>query len=125
MDPVLGVIIGAIISALSAWVIQLRKLSGNIATSEAASLWQESSSIREDYRERIRVLEDRIVRFEKEHDELRSIHSVLRAENVDLHDKHVKCERKIAQLEERCEVLGHENAQLRNTIQRLGGFSES
>jgi chromosome segregation ATPase len=47
VDPVVGIVIAAIVGPLGAYLLAARKLSGKVATSDATDLWAESRSIRE------------------------------------------------------------------------------
>lgn len=47
VDPTLGVLVAGIVGPLGAYFLASRKMSGKIATSEAAQLWEESRAIRE------------------------------------------------------------------------------
>lgn len=54
--PVLT-LIGLIVGPVITWKIAKRKTSGNIETSEAAQLWEESNKLRQEYKERAEKLE--------------------------------------------------------------------
>lgn len=47
IDPVVGVIVAASIGAVGAYLAAAHRMSGKIATTEAAQLWDESRAIRE------------------------------------------------------------------------------
>jgi FtsZ-binding cell division protein ZapB len=53
IDPLVGIIAVAIIGPVGAYLLAARKMSGKIATSEAADLWAESKAIRDWSMERI------------------------------------------------------------------------
>jgi chromosome segregation ATPase len=57
IDPVLGIIIAAIVGPLGAYLLAARKLSGRVATSDATDLWAESRSIRQWSTARIEALD--------------------------------------------------------------------
>jgi predicted RNase H-like nuclease (RuvC/YqgF family) len=94
-----GGLLTTVISAGVAYFTVARKLSGKVNTTEASELWKESSSIREDYRERLRFsdealrrLEERIQKLEESNDallnenrQLRQRVDELQRENADLH----------------------------------------
>jgi len=85
MNPALIIAISAaIIGPLLTYLSSARRLSGRITTSEAASLWQESSSIREDYRTQIKALNRIIARCESRITELEKINKELNRENNNL-----------------------------------------
>ncbi len=82
---------GALLTALGAWLIKARQLSGKIKTSEAEELWAESRAIRDDYRDRLqqieqrnRDLEDRIARCEDSNHLLSTGNEELRELNAEL-----------------------------------------
>jgi hypothetical protein len=75
--PLIAAVIAATVGPLLAYIAATRKLSGKIATSEAADLWAESGKIREDYRNRLghadlraAALEERVARLEHRNSEL-------------------------------------------------------
>lgn len=117
-------VVGAVVAALGTYIAAAKRLSGKINTSEAESLWAESSSIREDYRNRIAHAEERQAALEKRVADLEKANTDLRNENLTLRERNLECERHSAQLEERCEHLNEENDRLRRTIKRLGGFTD-
>jgi hypothetical protein len=96
IDPIFGVILVALISPLGAYLVAAHKMSGKIATTEAAQLWEESRSIREWSAARIdkcdeeigrltdqlRIARARITEVEKEN---RRLEKLLR-EREDRHD---------------------------------------
>jgi hypothetical protein len=47
IDPVLGVLIVGIVGPVGAYLVAAHKMSGKIATTEAAQLWEESKAIRD------------------------------------------------------------------------------
>lgn len=57
--PVL-VFAGVVVSGLVTYFIARRNTSGNISTSDAASLWEESNNLRKEYRDRAELLEKRL-----------------------------------------------------------------
>jgi predicted nucleic acid-binding Zn-ribbon protein len=124
VSPVAATVLAALIAGLATYIAAARRLSGKIDTSEAQSLWAESASIRDDYRNRIAHAEERQAALEKRVADLEKANTDLRNENLKLREQNLECERKIAQLTERCEHLARENDRLRRTIQRLGGFDD-
>lgn len=56
LTPVL-VFAGVVVSGVISYFIARRNNSGSISTSDAASLWEESNSLRQEYRERAEKLE--------------------------------------------------------------------
>lgn len=51
---------GVVVSGIVTYFIARRNTSGNISTSDAASLWQESNTLRKEYRERAENLEKQL-----------------------------------------------------------------
>jgi chromosome segregation ATPase len=86
LDPTLGVLIVGIVGALGAYLAAARRFSGKIASSDAAQLWQESASIREDYRARIATLESRVGVVETQNSDLANVNSDLVQQVRDLKD---------------------------------------
>lgn len=76
--PILVAVLAIVAGPLVAYVTANRRLSGKIATSEAADLWAESSSIRDDYRARISTLEARVETLEQKNTELERANDELR-----------------------------------------------
>jgi regulator of replication initiation timing len=67
VNPALLVaLLGVIFAPLLTYVVAARRFSGEISHSEATDLWKESASIREDYRQRIDTLEERLRTIESE-----------------------------------------------------------
>jgi chromosome segregation ATPase len=64
VDPVLGVIVVALIGPLVTYLIAARKFSGKIGSSDAAELWTESRSIRDWSAARIAELNQLVGRLE-------------------------------------------------------------
>lgn len=50
---VLGGVLTALVSALGAYILAARRMSGRIETSAAKELWDESAAMRVDYRDQI------------------------------------------------------------------------
>lgn len=51
---------GVVVSGLVTYFIARRNTSGNISTSDAASLWKESNDLRQEYRDRAELLEKQL-----------------------------------------------------------------
>lgn len=64
MDPIVGVVLAALVSAFASYLAAARRLSGKINTSDAAELWSESRSIREWSAERIAHLTAQVTELE-------------------------------------------------------------
>jgi predicted RNase H-like nuclease (RuvC/YqgF family) len=92
----------ALISPLIAYVVATRRLSGKVSTSEASELWKESSSIREDYRDRLRYSDEQLRRLESRISALEESNNELREENH--------------RLRKTCEALTRENEALHEQV---------
>lgn len=103
----------AVIGPLATFYMATRQLSGRINTSEAASLWQESASIREDYRQRIAEAEKRQAHLEERVAKLETANNTLQAENLEL-------ARKNFELDAQIQALIKDNEGLTKRLIRLG-----
>lgn len=93
MDPaVLIPIVIAIITPIGAYVLAARRMSGKIGTSDAEQLWEESRSIREDYRTRLLQANERALSLEVRMAKAEATNNELMQENYE-------CKRKVAELE--------------------------
>jgi peptidoglycan hydrolase CwlO-like protein len=86
LDPTLGILVVGILSALGAYLAAVRRFSGKIGSSDAAQLWLESASIREDYRARIQALEQRLSVVETQNTDLAIVNNDLVQQVRDLKD---------------------------------------
>jgi ubiquinone biosynthesis protein UbiJ len=91
MDPLVGVVIAAVVAPVGAYLAAARKMSGKIQTSEATQLWEESRAIREWSAERLKTCDDEI-------QALRSTVRDLLARVDALEKRNVELERENAQL---------------------------
>jgi len=128
MEPtIILTLIGILAAPLLGYLAAARRLSGKVASSEAADLWEESRSIRQDYQKRIEELnkviyncQQRIDELERRNDqlylengnlkrmiegheatidELRSQLHRVSEENITLRDENVKLRRRVTELE--------------------------
>lgn len=77
VDPLIGVIVVALIGPLGAYLVAARRFSGKIASSDATDLWAESRSIREWSQKQLDQLAIRIRTVEEENTQLRAtVHSL-------------------------------------------------
>lgn len=114
MDPALYALIGVVLAALIGQVVQLRKMSGAVGTSEAQTLWEASDRIQQAQAKELESLKKRVDSLEADRDELRT-------KNLQLMDDKLKLEREKTQWQERCEALYRENGHLKTLIEkRLG-----
>jgi peptidoglycan hydrolase CwlO-like protein len=72
-----------------------RRLSGRIATTDASKLWDEANQIREDYRARIKELNEVIGRCEARIDSLETRNDMLAKENNNLQNVIGKLEKEL------------------------------
>lgn len=84
IDPVMGVVMAAVIASLSTYLVAARTLSGRIKNSDATELWAESRSIREWSAERIRELIEQIDLLEKRLGDVEAANNVLADKNREL-----------------------------------------
>lgn len=109
-------IIAAVIAAVGAVWLQNKRLSGKVETSEAASLWQEAASQREDYRERINAQNDRIAKLEERVARAEERNTKLAEENIELRRKLSDTEVTLHECQDKLADVERENESLRNTI---------
>ena len=119
-------IVGALLAPLVTYFINARKLSGKIATSEAADLWEESRAIRESLEERNTRLRERIDELEHRVDALRERNAKLWLENGTMrrmlgeHEATIKSLREeMDDLRKRNATLERENRSLRKRVKEL------
>jgi hypothetical protein len=82
----------ALVAPVGAYVLAARRLSGRIATTEAAQLWAESASIRDDYRTRLLQAEERALSVEIRMSALETKNNELTRENYQLIHRVEACE---------------------------------
>jgi hypothetical protein len=63
-------LVAAVAASFASLLVAARQFSGRIGTSPAVALWQESANIRKDYSDRIKILEERLLRLEEKNDGL-------------------------------------------------------
>lgn len=93
-------IVCALIAPMVTYIVAAKRMSGKIATSDAGELWEESKSIREDYRERILAAAERTVQLEARVGTLEGINNQLQNENFQLKHKVEQLEELIVKLRE-------------------------
>lgn len=89
----------AIVAPIGAYIVAARRMSGKIETSDANALWEESRSIREDYRARLTSVTDRARELEARVAKLESINDALSRENYELKVQIIRMEALIKSLE--------------------------
>jgi predicted RNase H-like nuclease (RuvC/YqgF family) len=85
--PVTIAVVAAVVGPLLTYLAAARRLSGRIATSEAASLWAESAAMRQDYLARITQLNATVERCQARVQELENYVDKLREMNGTLRDQ--------------------------------------
>lgn len=116
---VLG-ILGAVVAPVLGYLAAARKLSGRIATSEAASLWAESSAIRADYREQLMNANARIATIEVRLKEMEEHNGSLNSQNERLLHTVEVLETTIVTLRDRIAFLERENDRLHVELKEKG-----
>lgn len=109
----------AAIAAAGAFYAAQRRMSGKIGSSEAQSLWQESASIREDYRMRAAAAELRILSLEGRLVAMEKDHAATLRDNLELMQKVIQLELQVHDLQARLDRSEAENRFLRKRIQTL------
>lgn len=112
-------ILALIVGPLGAYIGISRRLSGKIGTSEAADLWAESKSLREDAAQKLAISDNRVSALEVRVRELERDNTTLSRENFDLVRKQSVDETDIKALRSRIETLERENADLREQVHTL------
>lgn len=117
LAPILG-FLGIAITALGAFIVGNRRLSGRIASSEASSLWTESASIRTYLAEQLEADRKRITDLEARVATAEAGNIALARENLELIRKLTAAEGTIGALRDEVADLRRENDALRNTIRK-------
>lgn len=99
LTPVL-VFAGVIVSGLVTYFIARRNSSGNISTSDAASLWKESNALRQEYRERAESLEEQLEAVNEKLQAVMEELSMLKANSSSMEAKIESLKKIIADLQE-------------------------
>lgn len=94
-----------VLAPLVGYLAASRRLSGKIGTSDADALWDESKSIREDYRAQLNNANQRVLALEARVARCEATNTEVVRENI--------------ALQRRIDVLERENADLRGEIERL------
>lgn len=105
--PILGGgVVGVIVSAVTGYLLAVRRFSGEIDTSEAQQLWNEARAIRDDQRvkldrsdERSLSLEIRVAKLEDRNNDLTTENLHLRAEVEECKRLGERMRERIAELE--------------------------
>ena len=99
VTPVL-VFAGVVVSGLVTYFIARRNSSGNISTSDAASLWKESNALRQEYRDRAELLEKRLTEVNEKLQAVMEELSTLKANSATMEAKIESLKRIIAELQD-------------------------
>jgi uncharacterized coiled-coil DUF342 family protein len=119
MDPVVGVILAAVVGPMGAYIVAARKMSGQIKDSEATELWAESRSIREWSTSRVKELDDHVNELELRLTELEIKNGELASENRRLVREAVEAQVTIQEQRARIETLITDLDAARQLINRL------
>lgn len=90
---------GVIVSGVVTYFIARRNTSGNISTSDAASLWKESNTLRQEYRERAELLEKRLEEVNTKLEAVMEELNTLRSSSKDMAAKIESLKKVIAELQ--------------------------
>ncbi|HMS83607.1 MAG TPA: hypothetical protein PKD12_08155 [Nitrospira sp.] len=112
-------VLALIVGPLGAYIGVSRRLSGKIGTSEAADLWAESKSLREDASAKLARCDERVVGLEVRVRDLEKDNTTLSRENLDLMRKVNADETDIQTLRARVELLERENEELHALVNTL------
>lgn len=112
--PALAAIVTAGGASLVTYFTMRRAKSGQINSSEADVLWEESASIRRELREQIQQLEQHLARNEAEI-------AALRSENAELKHEVLTLRAENAGLKAQIEKLREENVELRTAQTSMKG----
>lgn len=104
LTPIL-VFAGVVVSGTVTYFVARRNTSGNISTSDAASLWAESNKLRAEYKERAEKLEKRL-------EDVNAQLSEVMRQLTDLKTNSVVQEGKILELQRIIKELREENQRL-------------
>lgn len=115
MEPGVLALLGAVVTAVATYGAAAWRFSGKVGSSDAETLWAQSGRMFDAQTKRLEQLEQRVASLESDK-------STLLVDNLALRERNLNCEREVATLTERADRLREENARLRTTIQRLGGF---
>ena len=84
---IIAPVIIALVAPVGAYLLAARKMSGKIGTSDAAQLWKESASIRDDYRTQLLQANERAISLEIRMAKAEEANSLLVRENYELRHK--------------------------------------
>lgn len=91
---------GVVVSGVVTYLIARRTSSGNISTSDAASLWKESNALRQEYRERAEQLEKRLTEVNDRLEAVMEELNTLRSSSAGMEAKIESLKKVIAELQE-------------------------
>lgn len=119
IDPTLGGISVAAITALATYLVAARNLSGKIKNTDAQELWAESRSIREWSMERVKELDDHIRRLEDRLSEVEKRNTTLAEENRHLQEQLYRERNMVLALQTQNATLESLLDKERGTVKRL------
>jgi chromosome segregation ATPase len=103
-----GVVVTLVVGLGGGYFVSHRVNSGRIDTSDAATLWKESTEIRQELRNEVDSLRDRVGQAEGKID-------LLNTQNEALRDRHAECLKTEAELRRQLEALESRMARARKT----------
>lgn len=99
LTPLL-VFAGVVVSGLVTYFIARRNSSGSISTSDAASLWKESNTLRQEYRDRAELLEKRLEEVNTKLEAVMEELNTLRSTSIGMEAKIESLKKVITELQE-------------------------
>lgn len=99
LTPVL-VFAGTVVGGLVTYFVARRNTSGNVSTSDAASLWKESNQLRSEYKERAEKLEARLEEVNNQLSEVMKQLTDMKGNNMVMESQIKELQRIISELRE-------------------------
>jgi chromosome segregation ATPase len=99
IEGIIVALISVLVTGMVTFFVAARRMSGKIATSDASDLWDESKSIREDYRDQLSAANKRLIDLEVRTAKLESRNNDLERENWELRKQIVTLESQVADLQ--------------------------
>jgi len=99
VTPVM-VFAGTVVGGLVTYFVARRNTSGNISTSDAASLWKESNQLRAEYKERAEKLEARLEEVNNQLSDVMAQLNTLKIDSAGMENKIKELTRIIGELRE-------------------------
>lgn len=119
VQALLPAVLGALVAALGAYIVALRRFSGKVGSSEASDLWKESSSLRQWTADRMKEQDQLITALRERVAGLETRNGDLVLKNTSLLRRVEECEKLSARLDELTDQL----AEARQRASGQGGGS--